>query len=131
MLTKRNEARDWFKICGLTYQDVTLKDKYLQILLDEQFNFYRKEAAEGNGYEYWVRINNAKYFKGHYDENGKLIDAYLTGKGAYFAAREVVSFNRDGFIGFCGAACDDNTEPVVLAFVEWRDWLKDKKGGAE
>lgn len=41
--------------------------------------------------------------------------------------KEVISFNRDGFIGFCGAADSENTAPVVAAFVEWCDWLAERR----
>jgi len=128
MLTTRYEARNWFKICGLNYQDVTLRDlKCLQIFLDEQFVLFRKDVANGVRWPYWIRVNDAKYFKGHYAEDGSLIEAYLTGKGTYFSAREVISFNKDGFIGFCGDSDDGNTEPVISAFVEWCDWMKRRK----
>ena len=120
-----SEARAYFKEKGLTYNDVTLDDlHYLKLLLDEQFIKERKKRIQTRHKpQYWIRVNEAKYYKGEYTPEGRLVCAYLTGKGAYFTAREVISFNRDGFIGFCGAADSENTAPVLAAFIEWCDWL--------
>lgn len=120
-----NEAREYFKAKGLTYASVTLPDlHYLKELVDERFIKQRKERmTEGKKPLYWRRVNNAKYYKGEYREDGTMVCAFLTGSGEYFEAREVISFNRDGFIGFCGAADTENTAPVLEAFVEWCDWL--------
>lgn len=124
------EARDFFQNSGLTYDDITLDDlHYLKLLLDEQFIKERKRRARTRHKpQYWIRVNDAKYYKGEYTPiSGKLICAYMTGKGAYFTAREVISFNRSGFIGFCGDADSENTQPVLAAFIEWCYWLVSKK----
>lgn len=121
----RDDARAYFKYKGLTYGDIKLNHlRYLKVLLDEQFIKFQKDVIAGNRYPYWVRTNDAKYFKGRYTQDGKLINAYITGKGTYFSAREVISFNADGYIGFCGDASGANAEPVVAAFCEWCDWLQ-------
>lgn len=120
----REEARNYFKENGLTYSDITITDlRLLSTLLDLNFTIQRKYRLLNDGAKpvYWLRVNDAKYFKGKYDENGRMLCAFLTGKGRYFTAREVISFNMDGFIGFCGAADTQNTEPVLEAFVEWCD----------
>ena len=125
-----SEARAYFQEKGLTYADITLDDlHYLKELLDEQFIHQRKERMKDHHKPlYWKRVNEAKYYKGQFDpETGTLVCAFLTGKGEYFSAREVISFNRDGFIGFCGAADSENTVPVVAAFVEWCDWLAERR----
>lgn len=127
-----NAARAYFAENDLTYADVTLDDlHYLKLLLDEQFIKERKKRMQaGRKPQYWKRVNEAKYYKGEYTPEGKLVCAYMTGSGEYFTAREVISFNRDGFIGFCGAADSENTQPVLAAFVEWCDWLR-KEGHHE
>ena len=125
----RDEARAYFRDKGLTYSDITVTDlRYLSTLLDLQFTIQRKyriqarrEDKDGAKPVYWLRVNDAKYFKGRYDENGRMLSAFITGKGTYFTAREVISFNYNGFIGFCGEADDRNAEPVLTAFVEWCD----------
>lgn len=125
-----NEARAYFREKSLTYADVTLKDlHYLRELLDEQFIKQRKERMKTHSKPlYWKRVNEAKYYKGQFDpETGNLVCAFLTANGEYFNAREVISFNRGGFISFCGNADSKNTEPVLTAFVEWCDWLAERR----
>lgn len=125
----REEARNYFREKGLAYSDITITDlRLLSTLLDLNFTIQRKyrikarmDDADGAKPVYWLRVNEAKYFKGKYDENGRMLCAFLTGKGTYFTAREVISFNANGFIGFCGEADPQNTEPVLEAFVEWCD----------
>lgn len=124
-----SEARAYFDNCGLTYDDITLDDlHYLKILIDLQFlQEWKKRMQTHHKPQYWIRVNDAKYYKGQYTPDGKMICAYMTGEGAYFDSREVISFNRDGFIGFCGAADSENTQPVLAAFIEWCDWLAERK----
>lgn len=127
-----NEAREYFKSKGLTYTDITLNDlHYLKELLNEQFIKQRKEEIAKYGRPlYWQRVNDAKYYKGEFEPttegHQRMICAFLTGRGEYFTAREVISFNRDGYIGFCGAADTENAQPVIAAFIEWCDWLAKK-----
>lgn len=124
-----DEARAYFRESGLTYGDVTIHDlHYLVDLLDEQFIKQRKEQLRKLTKPlYWRRVNRSKTYKGKFDERGRMINAFITGSGEYFDNREVVSFNRDGFIGFCGAADTENTAPVLAAFTEWCDWLAGKE----
>lgn len=129
----REQARNYFEQCGLTYNDITLRAlKYLQIEVDSGFNKHRKSVINGEAFGYWIRVNDAKYFKGKYAEDGHVICAFLTAKGTYFSAREVVAFNRSGFVGFCGEADNETTAPVLETFCEWCDWLRvEAKGDAE
>ena len=125
-----SEARAYFREKGLTYADVTLDDlHYLSELLDEQFIKQRKERMQkGLKPFYWRRVNRAKYYKGVYNPfTGSVVCAFITASGEYFNAREVISFNRDGYIGFCGAADSENREPVIAAFLEWCDWLAERR----
>lgn len=124
----RDEARAYFKEKGLTYGDISRTDlSYLCALLDLHFAKERKEREKSGYYTFWVRTNPAKDYKGTWTESGAMVCAFLTGKGEYFTAREVVSFNRDGFIGFCGDASDRNAQPVLAAFVEWCDAMAEYK----
>ena len=125
-----NEAREYFKAKGLTYASVKLPDLHcLRELLDKHFIEQRiARMKDGKKPLYWKRVNTAKYYKGDFNPfTGTMVCAFLTGSGEYFTAREVISFNRDGFIGFCGAADSENTAPVLAAFVEWCDWLAERK----
>lgn len=125
----RDQARAYFKECGLTYADVTPSElHYLELLLDEQFIKERKKREQNPCKpQYWHRVNCADYHKGEFSPEGLLICATMTGRGEYFVDREVISFNRDGFIGFCGSADIENKEPVLAAFVEWCDWMAERK----
>ena len=121
----RDEARAYFKAKGLTYCDIKGFDLvYLVELLDEKFIQQRKEQMRSCGRPlYWKRMNRMEAKWG----GDCLICVYLTAKGEYFESREVISFNRDGFIGFCGEADSDNLKPVVSAFTEWCDLLAARK----
>ena len=128
----RDELRAYFKSKGLTYSDICIEElRMLELILNKQFNAQHIERFKSNNNAYWVRVNPAKYYKGQYNPNGRLICAYITAKGGYFSAREVISFNPDGFIGFCGEADSSNLIPVANAFVEWCDYVvKTIEGGA-
>lgn len=47
--------------------------------------------------------------------------AALRCRSRYFASREAVTFNPEGFVGFAGWADDDNVVPVLKGFLEWVD----------
>lgn len=131
-MTTTATERARFAASGLSYRDITLKDlQYLRILLDEQFIACQREAFHGKGWAYWTRVNDAKYFKGRFDRDGRLICAYLTAKGAYFTAREVISFHPGGKITFCNEADEKNDRAVILAFHQWVDWLAARKERVE
>ena len=53
---------------------------------------------------------------------------FIKVRSRYFTGREAVSFNRDGFIGFCGWASPDNQPPYMEAFKIWIDYMKKEKG---
>lgn len=48
-----------------------------------------------------------------------LREAYIFANSDYFKRREGISFNKDGFIGFCGWADAANTKPFYVAFIKW------------
>ena len=126
MMMTNDQARAYFAECGLTYNDVTPEDlHYLKLILDEQIILERKRRTQSPCKpQYWIRTNNIKHT---FTPEGRLVCAFITGNGEYFDDREVISFNRDGFIGFCGAADSENTQPVLAAFIEWCDWMASKK----
>lgn len=45
--------------------------------------------------------------------------AAIACKSFYFDNREVVTFNRDGFIGFAGWSDDTNVQPILAGFIAW------------
>lgn len=126
----RDEARAYFKDKGLTYDNITLPNLHFLVeLLDKHFLKQREELIRSGkrGWLYWLKVNRSKYYRGEYtfntEEYKRVICAYITASGEYFMRREAISFNRDGFIGFCGDADDENAQPVLEAFVEWCDWM--------
>ena len=122
----RDEARAYFWDKGLTYADISGTDLgYLSALLNLHFVKRRKEQLGAGESPYWVRTH--QILRVEWTRSGALGYAFLTGKGLHFASREVVSFNRDGFIGFCGDASDRNAQPVLAAFVEWCDKMAEYK----
>lgn len=124
----RNEARQYFRDKGLSYADISRTDlALLGALLDRNFAREKKLLDSFGLYHYWERVNSARHYRGEWTETGAMVCAFLTGKGAYFSCRDVISFNRDGFIGFCGDASDKNAQPVLEAFVEWCDELAVEK----
>ena len=78
-----------------------------------------------------IMINEPK-LRGRYayiklDKNGNIKFAAIRVKGTYFSDREAITFNEDGFIGFCGWADRYNLIPFVMGFKEWCDYLVSKK----
>jgi hypothetical protein len=45
--------------------------------------------------------------------------AFIRIDGHYFEGREAVSFNEDGFIGFCGWADSRNERAILDGFYRW------------
>ncbi len=123
-MNHRELARDYFKKSNLTYKDISMNDLYYLITI------LNKEMFNDN---ILIMMNEPKV-KGKnkniiLDKNNKLLFAGLKCKGSYFADREAITFNEDGFIGFCGWA--DMTRTIIFtnSFIEWCDYLKDKKLG--
>ena len=69
-----------------------------------------------------VKMSMVKEPEIHF-ENGFISAAFLRVDGSYFKDREAISFNGDGFIGFCGWASSRNERPFIDAFIEWTEWL--------
>lgn len=123
-MNRRELAREYFKKCNLTYDDIDMNAIYRLIKI---LNFKIFEANSC-----MLMINEPK-LRGRYtnvklNKNGKIIFAEIRVKGTYFDDREAITFNEDGFIGLCGWADGYNLTPFVLGFKDWCDWLKNKVG---
>lgn len=121
-MNPRELARNYFKECNLTYDDINMNDIYklIQIL--------NVKITETNGCMLMIkepklrgRNTNIKLNK-----NGKLVFAEIRVKGTYFDDREAITFNEDGFIGLCGWADGYNLTPFVIGFKDWCDYMKIK-----
>lgn len=129
----RAEARAYFTAKGLTYLDISGTDlELLKTLLDRHFSQARRERLAAGKPVYWQRVIG---IRGEHRASGSMIWTNITAKGATFTTTNVVSFNRHGFIYFCGEASHDDIQPVLRAFVEWCDRLAELKeigkGGAD
>jgi hypothetical protein len=119
----REEAREYFKKCNLTYESINMNDLYKLISI---LNKYISDDAI-------LIMMNEPIMKGIHkniflNKNRKIKSAFLECKGQYFGKREAISFNQDGFIGFCGWADDIRTRRITNGFKEWCDYLKNKEG---
>lgn len=121
----REGARAYFKEKGLSYLDISCTDLGLLVsLLDRYFSQERRERLEAGRPTYWQRVIGVR---GEYHSSGGVIRAVIKAKGATFATTNVVSFNQDGYIGFCGNASDENLQPVLAAFAAWCEKLAELK----
>lgn len=101
------------------YGNVTRRDlEVLKLALDHEFQLANAEARTRVGRTLAVDWDNCTE---SYDEDGRLRSAFVKCKANYFEDREAVSFNGDGFVGFCGWADGDNTQIVLDAFQSWLD----------
>lgn len=112
-----NEAREYFKEKKLSYEKITKEDV---IKLKEFIKKELKISIKANECDEHLRMSEKIRF---YTSNLKMRDCYLYLNSSYFTQRECVSFNKDGFIGFAGWACTDNTLPVLRGFINWCDWM--------
>ena len=116
-----DEARAYFKNKGLTYNDITEGD--IAVLLI----YLKQEIKKSN--EIGETSVNTMYMSRKIDmkkrSNGSIIKCFLYINSHYFTQRECISFNENGFIGFCGWADTGNTNPILRAFLRWCDTLAD------
>lgn len=118
----RDDCRMHFKNCGLNYSNTNELDiRTLMFFIEEEF-----KAIVEDGYDFQksmklkVRTPLKKDIK---CTNKRLVHAYLKCDGSYFSKRELISFNADGFIGFCGWADKSCSQPILRAFINWCDWM--------
>jgi hypothetical protein len=50
---------------------------------------------------------------------GRLRIAELRCRSDYFTARQAITFEESGFVGFAGWADEVNVQPVLTAFIAW------------
>lgn len=117
------QARQHFKDLGLSYADINEGDiiPLVMLIQTELKNSYK--AGETC---YPMHLSSKVQMK--FRQDGSLITCFLTVKapGEWCgSAREAISFNADGFIGFAGWADTGNTNPFLRAFWAWCDYLAD------
>jgi len=123
MCLTREDARRYFTDCGLTYDDITEGDILLLVML---LNKEIKKANKlGETSVSTIHLSKKMVFVNSPRHTCKRCFLYLNSH--YFTQRECISFNEDGFIGFCGWADLKNTAPILRAFIKWCYVLKEQK----
>lgn len=112
----RDDARKYWAASGLTF-DVLTKDNLgrLRDLCDAQMRdgYLRGTFRAG-------KVTVAKS-----EKQGTVADIRCTAwyfKGGQ--ARQCVTFERGGFIGFAGWSDDTNIQPILRAFMAWVDEMR-------
>lgn len=113
------EARDYFKAKGLTYDSIDEGDILVLVMMLQKEIKKSNKAGETSVHSMSLskRVDMKK------KSNGKLVSCYLYMNSHYFERREAISFNADGWIGFAGWADQGNTNPLLRAFLGWCDYL--------
>lgn len=120
------EAREYFKKKGLTYDDITDGDILVLVML------LQKELKKSNkDCETSCDITLSEKVSINRKSNGSISCCFLYVNAHYFTRREAISFNKDGFIGFAGWADQGNTNPLLRAFLKWCDYLFEQKASLE
>lgn len=128
MVTQYSDvARTAFADAKLTYADITAGDICVLVMM---LNKHIKKAVKEHAMS-TDSMHMSDKIKAKYRSNGTIISCYLYINAHYFTQRECISFNEEGFIGFCGWADDRNTAPIVNAFLEWVDALREAANGVE
>lgn len=120
-MDRRELAREYFRQCKITYDDITMNDIYKLIKL------LNKRIVEADSC--MIMINEPKLRGTNRNiifKKNKLVFAEIRVKGNYFNDREAITFNEDGFIGLCGWADGYNLTPFVMGFKDWCDYMKGK-----
>jgi hypothetical protein len=120
-MDRRELAREYFRQCKITYDDITMNDIYKLIKL------LNKRIVEADSC--MIMINEPKLRGTNRNiifKKNKLVFAEIRVKGDYFNDREAITFNEDGFIGLCGWADGYNLTPFVMGFKDWCDYMKGK-----
>lgn len=105
MSMTRDEARSMFSGAKLDYSVITQKSmQRLRMLINRRM----KESGCMRGV---FRCRQRAVVRDDYAE--------IKCRASYFDAREAITFNRDGFIGFAGWADNQNVQPVLAGFADW------------
>ncbi len=114
-----DEARAAFS-ADYSYHDITRRDiLILAAILEQELAIARSRPDT----TVMAELRLKKKLNDRYDHDGHLKEAYIRCSGPYFKNREAISFNVDGFIGFCGWADSKNQRPFLNAFARWVEYL--------
>lgn len=122
-MLRSEQLRLKFSELGFTYQMITSKEigKLIQLLNIEIDIFNKNPDNE-------LKLNISKFgnndFNYDYNNDGAIKSVFIKVDAFYFEDREAISFNSNGFIGFCGWASSKNAVPIFIAFDKWLEYLK-------
>lgn len=127
-MTPNDEARAYFADMGLTYADVSKEDiRMLYSMLDVELRKVRYlRPLSGDEPQLEWNASTVRYYPAVHGMGSAFITLRWDG-----SQREAISFNANGFIGFCGWASSVNTLPVVEAFKDWCDLMAMRKQAIE
>lgn len=126
-MTDNDIAREHFKELGLKYWNITKDDiDELHAMLTLMMAETRATLTDEPVQSHWKMCRKYKFIPIDGDNDG-MFAAFLRCDGSYFEKREVISFNSDGFIGFCGWASSKNTKPITDTFMAWCDRIAARK----
>lgn len=112
-----NDARQYFIDKGLTYSVLTpYTIDLLVAMLNNEIMKQRKEIPDTA----LLYIEQPK-ITAKQRKTGDYSGMELKVKGTYFSHREAITFNEDGFIGFCGWASGYHKQPFIDGFLKWCD----------
>ncbi|SSM54506.1 Uncharacterised protein [Acinetobacter baumannii] len=112
----REQARNYFTHVGLKYEQITLKKiRKLQELLD----FHLKASGV-----FRASLSCDKDIDFEFTDDGGMAHAAIKCSADYFKGRQAVDFEKNGFIGFAGWSDSQALKPILEAFVEWCDLMK-------
>ena len=116
-----DECREYFKECGLSYKDITEQEILILVML------LRKELKKSNeiGETSVCTMRLSEKIDMKKRTNGSIKTCFLYLNSHYFTRRECISFNQNGYIGFCGWADTGNSNPIKRAFLKWCDAIKE------
>lgn len=114
-----NEAREYFKNKGLTYDSISEGDiLILSMMLEKELKKSNKTGETSVS-----SMTLSKKIDMKKKTNGHIICCFLYMNSHYFTQREAISFDHDGFIGFAGWADIGNRNPLLRGFLKWCDYL--------
>lgn len=112
----RDECRKYFADLGLSYDVLDDSDiASLHLMLSAKMRKCRNNPTGS----YHPRWKMSRRISITHDTHGRIVEAYLKCIPYPGGMRECISFNKDGFIGFCGDFDDKNSEPILLTFIKW------------
>jgi hypothetical protein len=112
-------AREYFKELGLNYSKIKESDLYKlrEFILDSMYPLLADKT-----YSMIKELTMDRRIKSKFKKD-LLIESELYANGSYFTRREAITFNEDGFIGFCGWASGCNRIPFINGFIAWCNYL--------